>query len=155
MEQKTVTIGETEYLLEQFDGSQGLFWFATLGQLASGAMLGFESFPKAGLLEQQIHFGNAIRGLITHLKPEEFATLSKRMYRDCVATPEYEHGDFDRRFAGARGLNDLLTLMRHIIEFNMGDLVPTLKKTVEAVTGLRFLDSTASDDESTHSSSES
>ena len=155
MEQKTVSIGKTDYILEEFDGSEQLFWFATLGQVASGAMLGLENFPKSGLLAQQVHFGNAIRGLITHLRPEEFVVLSKRMYREGVASPKYEQDDFDRRFTGGRGIDELLKLMGHIIAFNMEPLVPTLKKTVETVTGIRFLDSTGSDDKSTQSSSES
>ncbi len=155
MEQKTVTVGKTDYLLEEFDGSEGLFWFATLIQLASGGMLGLETFPTAGLLAQQIHFGKAVRGLITNLAPKEFVALSKGMYRDGVADPPYDQDDFDRRFTGGKGIDELLKLLAHIIAFNMNDLVPTLKKTVETVTGVRLLDSTENDDKSTHSSSES
>ena len=138
LQQKIFTIVKTEYCIREFDADENLFWFATLMQLGSGALLGVSDFPKSGNLDNQdINIGQAVRGLITHLSPSEFARLSKKMYAESVIRPEFDDDKFKHQFGG-RGFEDLLKLMGYIVLFNFEHLFPTLKKTLHGLTGLSF-----------------
>ena len=136
LQQKTFTIGKTEYCIREFDADETLFWFATLAQLGSGALLGVSDFPKSGNIDnQEINIGQAVRGLITHLSPAEFARLSKKMYAESVVRPEFDNEEFKYQFSG-HNFEHLLKLMGYIIAFNFEHLFPTLKKTLRDLTGL-------------------
>lgn len=116
-----------------------LFWTSTLGQLASGLMLGVGKF-EGNIETLDIHIGQAIRGLATHMPADQFVKLSKKLYAESIVFPEYVEADFDNTFSGGAGAAKLFELLVFIIRFNFDDLAPTLKKTLAALTGFVYSD---------------
>ncbi len=135
IDQHVVTLGDHDYVLQEFNTSDGLFWTATLAQLFSGILLGVDKLPET---ELDIHIGRSVRGLALHLTPEQFVELCKRLYKNAVMHPEYNDSMFEYRFKGGRGQEQLFTLLTEIVTFNYAAMLPTLKKTIAAFTGGNF-----------------
>lgn len=134
LKQHTVTIGETDFTIEQLPTTKGLEVTFAIAQILKGLAEGVSEEFVLNFTESKVNIGKSLAGLIACSDVKETPEFIKSLVVMSVKKPEMtgESDLFEQHFAGNyEELSDLLT---EIIVFNkFSDLV---KKNVLKLTGL-------------------
>ncbi len=134
--QKTVTIGEEAFRIESLPSTQALSLLAELAGIASGLGMGIKDLPSSmdevnEALAKTIDLGAMVQGLFAKIDPVKTPALIKRIIRDSLPIWNDKPGFddwYDDRFS--RGVHDLMALLYAIFDWNYGDPLEWVKKTV-------------------------
>ena len=147
LDQKSVTIGSKEYVIQQLPSSFGLQVVAHLGHIAAGMGRGVGEVP-AGLGYDQtpINVGGVISGLLDRLDEEATPAFVKRLVLESVV-PKMSPDDYESRFAG--NYDELWELVEKIIEYN--GFMEVLKKRLGGIMDQFFVEEASGEGKSTPS----
>lgn len=129
--QKTIRIGDTEYVIQHFDAETGLEIAAQLFKLLSGAGAGIGDLNKLDILDVEIDFGKIVAGLASGVDRKGTPALIRQIVSNALVRPECNEDWYKTHFAGNYGA--LFKLVLTILEFNYADIADTLKKTLGQV----------------------
>ncbi len=132
LEQKTVTIAGTEITIQQLGAQLALKHSIILGKLFGGMAHGIDSKGKKEVLDWNIDVGKMVDGVISNLDPEESPAWIMLLLKQSMIKPEFTDDWFNVTFSG--GLENLLELLKVILEHNYGGLLAYTRKKIEAVT---------------------
>ena len=134
LEQKTITVGGDDFVLEQLPTTPALKYAIALGKIF-GTMLagGFDipDFDEDKDTFDQLNAPKMITGLLSQLDAEKTPELIKSMIRDSLKDPKWSNDWYERRFSGELG--DLTKLLTHILQDNFGDVLEIAKKKLQEV----------------------
>lgn len=138
LDQKTVTLGQDQFVIQQLPATKGLEAACKLGRFFAGAARGLGELP-GDALEANVNIGQIVEGLLSRLDEREVPAFLKALVRESLIRPAYTEELFETRFSGAYG--ELLSLIYEILELNYADSIQALKKRVRAGIGGLFLGS--------------
>jgi len=117
LKQHTVTIGETDFIIEQLPTTKGLEVTFAIAQLLKGLAEGASEEFVLNFTETKVNIGKSIAGLIACSGVKETPEFIKQLVVMSVKKPEMIEDDFfEDHFAGNyEELSDLLT---EIVVFN-------------------------------------
>lgn len=129
LEQKSVSLGSGEIVIQQLGTTLALKHSVILGNLFGGAAQGVESYSTK-IENWNINFGRIISGMIDQLDPEKSPAWIKELVQQSVIQPTFTDDWFDITFSG--NLEELMELLKAILEFNYGGLIEYARKKIEA-----------------------
>ena len=116
IEQKTVNVDGTEYMLTQFDGEKGFIVMQKLLKVIGPVLAGLSGSGKEG--EENVTLGDALKDLFVKIDdPTIFALvreLISTVSKDTMAI------SFKTEFAG--NYKRLFALVQEVVEFNYGNV---------------------------------
>jgi len=118
LQQKTIKIGETEYIIEQLPTTKGLEVTFAIAQILKGLAEGASEEFIFNLLETKLNIGKSIAGVISCTDVKETPIFIKGVICDSVKKPDMGSDEtlFDLHFAG--NYEELSELFSEIIMFN-------------------------------------
>ncbi len=130
LEQKEVQIGSEKMVIESLPATKALNLLARLMRIAGGAGKGVSDLPNTvGDIEKDLHVGAMIQGVLEQVDPSDTPVLIKGIvqeslpvWRDKPGFSEWYENRFSRRF------DDLLVLLKEILEWNYGEAAALAKK---------------------------
>lgn len=147
LDQKTLTIGGKECVIQQLPSSLGLQVVAHICHIAAGMSKGVGEVPIGlGYDQTPINIGGVISGLLDRLDEEATPAFIKRLVRESVM-PEMSPDDYESRFAG--NYDELWELVQRIIEYN--GFIDVLKKRLGGIMGQFFAEEPSGEGRSTPS----
>ena len=134
LEQKTITIGGDDFVLEQLPTTPALKYAIALGKIFGTMLAGgfdIENFDEEKDTFDQLNASKMVTGLLSQLDAEKTPELIKSMIKDSLKEPKWSNDWYERRFSGELG--DLTKLLTHILQDNFGDVLEIAKKKLQAV----------------------
>lgn len=134
LENKTITIGGDDFVLEQLPTTPALKYAIALGKIFGTMLAGgfdIENFDEEKDTFDQLNASKMVTGLLSQLDAEKTPELIKSMIRDSLLSPKWSNDWYERRFSGE--LADLTQLLTHILQDNFGDVLEIAKKKLQAV----------------------
>ncbi len=129
LENKTITIGGDDFVLEQLPATPGLKYAIQIGKIFGTMIAGgfdIKDFDEKKDILKQLNYPKMITGLLSQLDDESTPKLIKSMIRDSLLSPKWSNDWYERRFSGE--LADLTQLLTHILQDNFGDVLEIAKK---------------------------
>lgn len=134
LDQKSVTIGETDFVIQQLTTSKGLEVTFAIAQILKGVAEGVSDEFVLNFDQTKVNIGKMIAGLISCSDVKETPEFIKNLVMMSVVSPDMagEEQMFEQHFAG--NYEELADLVSEIIVFNkFHDLV---KKNLFRLTAL-------------------
>ena len=144
LEQKEVTVGGRQYVLQQLPTTQGIQVAVTIGLLIAGAAEGFDVIEAADGLT--MNPARVVAGVLKRTSPQETPAMLKKLVTDSVIKPDMVGDAYESAFAGR--YDDLYDLVAEILAFN--GFVELVKKKLPEITR-RFYSTDTRDPASTPS----
>ncbi len=118
LDQKPVTIGKTDFIIEQLPTSKGLEVTIAIAQILKGVAEGVTDEFVLNFDQTKINVGKSIAGLVTCSSVKETPEFIKQLVIMSVKQPEMTGEDqlFEQHFAG--NYAELSELLTEIIVFN-------------------------------------
>lgn len=134
LEQKTVTIGDDNFVIQALPATQGLETAFTIAHIIKGAGQGFSDEYVFNVSESHINMGQLVSGVINAIDIKGTPQFIKNLIRTSLITPEFTDEFYEARFSSK--YDDLADLVKEIIILNnYGDMV---KKNLTPVIELLF-----------------
>lgn len=151
LEQKEITIGGSNYVLQQFPTTSGLEIGIALVKIIAGAAEGIGDVPPGGgILDVEFNPGRMAAGVMKQFDVTGTPQLVRRMVRESVITPVYSDDWYESEFSG--DYDRLGTMIEKIVAHNRySDLV---KKRLPEIMGLISSDTSTEGQDSTRSTSD-
>jgi hypothetical protein len=120
LEQKEVTVGGKQYVLQQLPTTHGIQVAVTIGLLIAGAAEGFDIIEAADGLT--MNPARVVAGVLKRTHPEQTPALLKKLVTESVIRPEMSSDFYEMTFAGH--YDDLYDLVAEVLSFNgFADLI--------------------------------
>ena len=118
LDQKTVTIGKTDFVIGQLTTSKGLEVTFAIAQILKGLAEGVSEEYVLNFDATKVNVGKSIAGLIACSDVKETPEFIKQLVMDSVVSPDMGGQEqlFEQHFAGNYG--ELSELLEEIIVFN-------------------------------------
>ena len=135
LDQKDVQIGDDVFLIESLPATKSLALLAELSIIAGGMGMGITDLPSnTDEIAKAFNLGAMVQGLMSKIDPVKTPALIKRIIQDSL--PKYRDGGgpnafddwYEDRFS--RGVHDQAMLLYAIFEWNYGDPIEWVKKTL-------------------------
>jgi len=122
LDQKEITIGAKQYIIQQLPSSRGIQVAVQIAQIAAGAAQGIGTAEN--IEEIPLNIGGIIDGIVRRLDAEATPAFIKRLVIESVVRPELTSDGYEAEFSG--NYDALWDLVAKIIEHNK--LLDVLKK---------------------------
>lgn len=117
LKQHTVTVGETDFIIEQLPTTKGLEVAFAIAQILKGVAEGVSEEYVLNFDATKVNIGKSIAGLISCSDVKETPEFIKQLVVMSVKKPEMIEGDFfEDHFAG--NYEELSELLTEIVIFN-------------------------------------
>lgn len=118
LDQKTVTIGDVDFVIQQLPTSKGLEVTFAIAQILKGLAEGVSAEFVLNFDQTKVNIGKMIAGLISCSDIKETPEFIKNLVMISVVSPDMagEEQMFEQHFAG--NYEDLAELLSEIIIFN-------------------------------------
>jgi len=118
LNQKTVTIGKTDFVIQQLTASKGLEVTFAIAQILKGLAEGVSEEYVLNFDATKVNIGKMIAGVIACSDVKETPEFIKQLVMDSVVSPDMGGQEqlFEQHFAGNYG--ELSELLEEIIVFN-------------------------------------
>ena len=129
LEQKTITVGGDDFVLEQLPATPGLKYAIQIGKIFGTMIAGgfdIKDFDEKKDILKQLNYPKMITGLLSQLDDESTPKLIKSMIRDSMKSPKFSDTWYETRFAGK--FDDMMELVTEIIMINFGEALEVAKK---------------------------
>ncbi len=124
LDQKTITIGKTDFVIQQLPTTKGLEVTFAIGKILKGLAEGVSDEYVLNFDQTKVNIGKMIAGLISCSDVKETPEFIKQLVMSSVVSPDMAGQDqlFEQHFAG--NYEELSELVEKIIVFNkFSDLV--------------------------------
>ncbi len=128
LEQKTVSLSFGDVMIQQLGTSKAIKYSVAMSKVVGGMAHGVKTMGETNVLNWDVDVGKVVTGLVEQLDQDATPALLKSLVRDSLIQPQWNDTWFEATFSGS--LDQLVELIKAILEFNYGGLVEHLRKKI-------------------------
>ncbi len=128
LEQREIVLAFDSVMIQQLGTTKAIKYSVMLSKLVGGLASGIKTLGATDVMDWDIDIGRMVAGVVEQLDQEATPALLKALVRDSLIKPQWNDTWFEATFSG--NLDQLLELVKGILEFNYGGLVEHLRKKI-------------------------